>query len=235
MDDERTYDEDEVAQLLDRAAAQAARRERVDDAAPPVLGSGGLTLAQVHEIAATVGIPADAVTRAAASVARGDLVPTARRTSFGIPVGVSRQVELPRQMTDVEFDRLVVRLRETFGAEGRVTREGTIRTWRNGNLRVALEPTAQGSRVRMSTVRGDASVQTQIGVGVLSLSAVLTGLLTLSPGAIHTSWGSVVVLAAAGIGLLARNVLTLPRWARARAQQMEQLSEVVAEIVDGKD
>ena len=235
MDDERTYNEDEVAQLLDKAAAHAARMERVDDAAPPVLRSGGLTLSQVHEIAATVGIPADAVTRAAASVARGDLVPTAQRTSFGIPVGVSRQVELSRQMTDVEFDRLVVRLRETFGAEGRVTREGTIRTWRNGNLRVALEPTAQGSRVRMSTLRGDASVQTQLGVGVLLLSAVLTGLLTLSPGAINTSWGSVVVLAAAGIGLLVRNVLTLPRWASERSQQMERLSEVAAEIVDGRD
>ena len=154
MDDARTFNEDEVARLLDKAAAHAARMERVDDAAPPVLRSGALTLSQVHEIAATVGIPAEAVTRAAASVARGDLVPTARRTALGIPVGVSRQVELPRQMTDGEFDRLVVRLRETFGAEGLVTREGTIRTWRNGNLRVALEPTAQGSRVRMSTLRG---------------------------------------------------------------------------------
>ena len=235
MADERTFNEDEVAQLLDKAAAHAARMERVDDAAPRVLRSGELTLAQVHEIAATVGIPADAVTRAAASVARGDLVPTARRTALGVPVGVSRQVELPRQMTDVEFDRLVVRLRETFGAEGRVTREGTIRTWRNGNLRVALEPTAQGSRVRMSTLRGDASVQTQLGAGVLLLSAVLTGLMTLSPGAVNTSWGSVVVLAVLGVGLVVRNVLTLPRWAAERSRQMEQLSEVAAEIVDGRD
>lgn len=239
MADEKRFDDREVAQLIERAAQIAARDEAKADAEPDTALAlpepRGLTLAQVQEIAHAAGIPADAVARAAAAAARGDLVPTAQRTAFGIPIGVSRQVELPRMMTDVEWDRVVIRLRETFGAEGKVTREGSIRSWRNGNLRIALEPTATGSRVRMSTLRTDAPIRTQVGIGALALSGVMAGLLALAPQVTARNWDVLTVIAGLGAVTLVRNALMLPRWARTRAEQMEQLSATIGEIVEGRE
>jgi hypothetical protein len=236
MTDERRYDDEQVSRLLARAASHAEHAE--DEAAAQgeskAVAQTGLTLAQVEEIATAVGIPADAVRRAAAAEARGDLVPTTKRTALGIPFGVARQVELPRLMTDVEWDRVVVRLRETFGAEGRVTREGSIRGWRNGNLRVVLEPTASGSRIRMSTMRGDASWRTRAGLGALGVSATMATLLPFATGATARNWSAVGVMAVLGVTMLARNLLSLPRWARIRAEQMEALSTEIGEIVDGR-
>lgn len=236
MPDERRYDDEEVSRLLARAAQHAERTEREAEPTetPKAIAPTGLTLAQVQEIASSVGIPADSVQKAAASVARGDLVPTTVRSALGIPYAVARQVELPRMLTDVEWDRVVIRLRETFAAEGKSVREGTIRSWRNGNLRVVLEPTAQGSRVRMSTTRGDATVRTQLGVGAMVLSATLAGLYSFAMAADPRRWGSVILLGIVGAALLVRNVLALPRWARVRVGQMEALSAEVGEIVDGR-
>ena len=236
MTDERRYDDEEVSHLLARAAAHAERAEQEDAAKndAKAIGPAGLTLSQIQEIATAVGIPADAVRKAAAAEARGDLVPTTRRTAFGIPFGVSRQVELERPMTDVEWDRVVVRLRETFGAEGKSVREGSIRSWRNGNLRVVLEPTAQGSRIRMSTMRGDASVRTQVGLSAIAVSATMAGVLPFAAGATARNWVAVSTMGALGAMLLVRNLFSLPRWARIRAEQMEALSAEIGEIVDGR-
>ncbi len=237
MSDERRYDDDEVSRLLARAAQHAERAEQEAERTqgePKAIAPTGLTLAQVQEIASTVGIPAQSVERAAASVARGDLKPTAVRSALGIPYGVARQIELPRMLTDVEWDRVVIRLRETFAAEGRSTREGSIRQWRNGNLRVALEPTAAGSRIRMSTTRGDANIRTQLGLGALALSGVMSAIFSVTPGLTARNWGGVVMIAVMGVAVLVRNVLALPRWAKTRAAQMEVLSAEVGEIVEGR-
>lgn len=236
MTDERRFDDEAVSRLLARAAAQAehAEQDAVAKGEAKAVAPTGLTLSQVEEIATAVGIPVDAVRRAVAAEARGDLVPTTKRTALGIPFGVSRQVELPRGMTDVEWDRVVVRLRETFGAEGKVTREGSIRGWRNGNLRVVLEPTAQGSRIRMSTMRGDASMRTQAGIGAVAVSVTMAGLMSMASGATARNWAAVGMMAAVGATLLVRNVLALPRWARIRAGQMEALSAEIGEIMEGR-
>ncbi len=236
MTDERRYDDEEVSRLLARAAqrAEQAEQEREQQGEPKAIVPAGLTLAQVQEIASSVGIPADAVQHAAASVARGDLVPTTVRMAFGIPYGVARQIEVPRMLTDVEWDRVVIRLRETFVAEGRSTREGSIRQWRNGNLRVMLEPTATGSRIRMSTVRGDANIRTQLGLGALALSGTTAAIFSFTPGLTARNWGGVVMIGVMGAAMLVRNVLALPRWAKTRAQQMEALSAEVGEIVEGR-
>jgi len=42
------------------------------------------------------------------------------------------------------------------------------------------------------------------------------------------------MMAGLGVALLVRNLLSLPRWARIRAGQMEALSTEIGEIVDGR-
>lgn len=185
----------------------------------------GLTLQQLQDIGAEVGIAPDFVARAARAVERGDLVPTQRRTWLGLPVGVSRTVDFGRTVSDEEWGRIVVRLRETFEARGRVQQEGPFRQWTNGNLQALLEPTATGHRLRLTTRKGDVTTRVWLG-------GVFVGLSTLIWTAVLARGGSYDVgalVAATTMGLAgAVSLLTmgvqLPRWARTRASQMESIA-----------
>ena len=107
---------------------------------------------------------------AARAVERGDLVPTRQMTYVGLPIGVTRTIHLDRAVTDSEWERLVVALRETFQARGRIGQEGTLRHWSNGNLQALLEPTATGYQLRLSTIKRDARLL--LGMGAAALVAV---------------------------------------------------------------
>ena len=139
---QRRYNDEEVAAIFERAA----------EASPPGAGaaSQGLTLAELQEIGRDVGIPDEAITMAAQTV--GNAGPPASRTFLGFPLSAAHTVNLDRRLSDDEWERLVVDLRETFDARGRVTSHGTLRQWTNGNLQALLEPTATGHRLRLRTV-----------------------------------------------------------------------------------
>lgn len=237
MTDERRYDEQESAFILDRASADTTpeavpARDSTDVARRP---SRGLTLQQLQEIAAEAGISRDAVVRAATAVGRGDLVPTQRRTYVGLPVGVSRTIDIPRRVTDVEWDRIVVALRETFHARGRIDRSGTLREWRNGNLAALLEPTAHGHRLRLSTSKGDARLQLGFGAGSF-LAGVVTGLPLWAGAAAGDALLSPILMAALGLTMIGRAAWMLPRWARTRESQMQSLADTVSRILEeGED
>src|SRR5205085_1875882 len=115
---EREYDEDEVREILDLAVTleQSGR--------PAVASTGrGMTLTQIQEIGREAGVDPARIQEAARSLAtRGDALP--RRTSMGMPVSVGRVVPLRRALTDHEWELLVVELRETFGARGRLAQNG---------------------------------------------------------------------------------------------------------------
>jgi hypothetical protein len=235
MTDERRYDEQESAFILDRASADSApETSRAGDSSEVAIRpSRGLTLQQLQEIAGEAGISREAVARAATAVGRGDLVPTQRRTYVGLPVGVARTIDIPRRVTDVEWDRIVIALRDTFHARGRIDRSGTLREWRNGNLSALLEPTARGHRLRLSTIKGDARLQLGFGAGSL-IAGIVTGLplwLSIDPAAVAASW-SPALMAVMGVGMIGRAALMLPRWARTRESQMQSLADTVSRILE---
>ena len=234
MTDERRYDEQESAFILERASADAADETvAAGDDKALTRAPRGLTLRQLQDIAGEAGISRDAVARAAASVSRGDLVPTERRTYVGLPIGVSRTVDFPRRVTDEEWDRIVVALRDTFAARGRVEGHGTLREWRNGNLTALLEPTARGHRLRLSTRKGDARGLLGFGAGSLIAGAV-TGLPALLLGA-PLDFAPLLpsaIMAAVGLATIGRATWSLPRWARTREAQMESLAETVTRILE---
>jgi hypothetical protein len=223
----RRFTDQEVAQILATASVESARGGA--EAEP----AAGLSLAEIQTVASEVGIAPELIAQAAASVARGELIPTQRRTVAGIPVALSRTIELSRSVTPVEWDRIVMALRDTFDARGVVTQEGSIREWRNGNLRAVLERTATGDRLRLATRRGDAAFFPRIGAFLLSLGAVL-GMLSTLPGPTAGRYtASAITLASLGVGALVRNVLVLPAWARRRREQMEQIGRTVGQLVSG--
>src|SRR5687768_17205171 len=99
---ERRYNEEEVAAIFAAAADPQSSVQRRP-------GAAGMTLAELQEIAAEVGLSQHAVARAAASLHTPAQVAT--RRFLGLPIAVSRTAELGRELSESEWERLVVDLR----------------------------------------------------------------------------------------------------------------------------
>ncbi len=217
---ERRYDDQEIAAIF-RVAAEGqggppARQEPHDD---------GLTLAQLMDIGREVGLAPETVAHAAHALeVRGE---GRARTWLGLPIGVSRTVQLDRRLSDEEWENFVVRLREVFQARGRTSSDGSLRQWTNGNLQVLLEPTAAGQRVRFSTVNGNARTYLATGLALLAGGALVAVIAALGGDVAH-ALRKMIMLGAAGGGLFAAGALRLPAWARLRSRQMEALAAQVA-------
>jgi len=225
MTDPRRYTEDEIAEMLKLATTDDGGVQ------PGSRGSGeGLTLEQIQEIGSEVGIAPARIADAARAMASRDLVgPT--KTFLGAPRSVSRIVPIDRALTDDEWARLVVDLRETFDAVGQVSTQGDLRLWRNGNLQVHVEPDGNGYRVRMRTVKGNVSQAVVMSAGFLFMSVVMA-LLILSGEGNFRGLILAAMFGAAGVGTLAYSRATLPGWALERAAQMEGLAERIPLLLE---
>ena len=211
---ERRFSDEEVAQIFERATSRHALQA--------TRAAEGMTLAELQSIGAEVGIPAEQITRAALSLSPSTAKPTER--FLGMTTGVGHTVHLARKLTDEEWERFIVQVRETFNARGTMTSQGSLKQWSNGNLQVMLEPTEAGHRVRFKTVKG--SAPGIFGVGLLMSAASLIGETTAVLTGVAHDVGLVVslgVLGAIGLGAMATTALRLPRWASERKAQMEEL------------
>lgn len=225
MPNERRYRDDEVEEILDLAVRSEEGR------VAPTSSQHGLSLGEIQEIGREAGIEAERIAEAAAVVeSRREVLPP--RTWLGMPVSVGRMVDLPRALTDREWDILVADLRDTFGATGRVGAQGGAKEWRNGNLRVLLEPTESGHRLRLSTLHGRATAASRFGVVFIIMALVMAVVLVPDLiAAAPASWRAVlqallpqVILGGGGIAMLAWSRATLPGWALEREAQMERIA-----------
>jgi len=218
MSDPRRYDEDEIAEILDLATTNEGAAQ------PAARGSGdGLTLEEIQEIGSEVGIAPSRIADAARAMSSRDLVGTTK-TFLGAPRSVSRIVPIDRALDDDEWTRLVVDLRETFDAVGKISTQGNLRTWTNGNLHVYVEPDGDRYRVRMRTHKGNVIPRTVVSATFIFLSVVFL-LQLLSDGANLRALFTAAMFGAMGVGGLAFSRATLPGWALERARQMEGLAE----------
>ena len=210
---ERKYSDEEVRAIIGRAAE-----------------NDGLTLAEIQSIAKEVGIDADDVARAAATLRAAPMEQPPSRFEFKfMPTRVAHTVPLSRAMTDAEWDHFVVILRDIFGAKGKVSSTGSIREWSNSNLRVSVEPIGAGYRVRMSTRKGNAAIlntMAVVGFGAGAF-AVAGGLLSRSADALINAG----VFFSLGAGAFVSNILRLPPWAARRREQMERAAEEAKQII----
>lgn len=216
---ERRFSDAEVAQIFERATSGHALQTTG--------AAEGMTLAELQSIGKEVGIPAEQITRAALSLSRGEAKSTQR--FLGMTTGVGHTVHLARKLTDEEWERFIVEVRETFNARGTMASQGSLKQWSNGNLQVLLEPTDAGHRVRFKTVKGTAPGT--LGGGLVIAAVALIGETTAVLTGVAHDVGLVVslgVLGAFGIGAAATTALGLPRWARARKAQMEELGARVS-------
>lgn len=220
MLEERTYGEDEVAEIFRAAAATPAH---------PTGGAGstaltpktGFTLAELQSIGREAGLAPERVAQAAAAVdlRRGAL----RRSDMGMPVSVGRTVDLPRAPTDREWEMIVADLRDTFRARGRVETHGDLREWRNGNLQAFVEPTPAGYRLRIRTTKSDATGLNRMA-GTALVMALVTLVMLFATGSLSESFFLPLMLSMIGGGTLAYNAVRLPGWASEREEQMEEIA-----------
>src|SRR5690606_25669383 len=127
---ERKYRGAEARKILELATrAEVARPQRTGVGAGP-------TLPEIQSIAQEGRVAPDAVARAAAALEAA--AGPRPRTSLGMPIEVSHTTNLPRALSDAEWDRLVAELRATFRARGAVAVQGSLREWSNGNLHASV-------------------------------------------------------------------------------------------------
>lgn len=218
---QRRYNEAEITAIFERAtrALQAGPGETSP--------AEGMTLAELQEIGREIGISPGSIALAAQVVGQATL--PASRTFLGFPIGVERTIELDRQLSEEEWERFVVDLRETFGARGSMKGQGALRQWTNGNLQALLEPTPTGHRIRLRTIKGEAVSMLGGGLGMLGLSAAGLVAATVQGALVDVGMlAAIGSLGVAGAGLLATSALRLPRWARTRHHQMEEVAARVA-------
>ena len=224
MNSERRYTEDEVDRILDRATEADLAR----GSSPGADGSTGLTLRELHEIGREVGIPEEVITQAATSLDRPAPKPDAGQTFLGQTIGVGRTVELPRALTDQEWNRLVIDLRETFDAKSKIRDEGAFKQWTNSNLQALLEPTETGQRLRLRTVKGDARSFQGMGAAFMTgaVGAGIASMLFAVDPVILPLFGVM------GAAFFLSSRLTVPQWARKRSRQFE---EIIARLIHRMD
>jgi hypothetical protein len=214
---ERRYSDSEIAEIFQRAT-EAPHPQR-----SALVSSEGMTLAELQEIGREAGIAPESVAQAARSLTLSPQ-PTLRRF-LGLPIAVGRSMDLDRKITDAEWEQIVVDLRQTFDARGRVREEGSFRQWTNGNLQALVEPTPTGNRLRLKTLNANARTLMLAGVAMAGVgAATVVGALA---GGTGIALDSAIQIGTIGAALFAVGAIRLPRWARLRQRQME---EVIARV-----
>ncbi|MGH7627430.1 MAG: hypothetical protein ACREOJ_19190 [Gemmatimonadaceae bacterium] len=216
---DRRYSEEEIAAIFSDASE--------DPRVPPLQAprDDGLTLVELQQIGREVGISPDAVARAARSL---DVRPHAGLRRFlGLPIGVERTIALNRWLTDAEWERLVVRLREVFDARGAMSAHGNFRQWTNGNLQALLEPTATGHRLRLRTTKGSARAGMGAGLAALGMGGVVA-IASAMGGHLAAATPGIMTMMLMGAGMVAYNALPLRNWARLRGRQMDAVATELA-------
>ena len=217
MSSKRRFTEKEIAQIFEEAT-------KAQNAADEHKGSmDGLTLEELKQIGSSTGIDPKYIARAVASLNKHPQhLPTKKH--LGIPYGVARSIELPATFSDRDWEQLVVDLRRTFRATGKIKQDGSLREWSNGNLHALVEPTSDGYQLHIETRKGNMMGFLYGGVAYILMSLILMATLTADPGQ-NMTFAFLIsgLFGVLGISAVATVGLTQPRWARNRVHQMEAI------------
>jgi hypothetical protein len=218
----RRYGDDEVREILSLATTGAT-----SDRSLPA-ETGGLTLDELRHIAQEAGIDPARIADAAASLdARGKPAPV--RRLLGLPVALSRVVDLPRAPTNREWEQLISEFRTTFGAQGLATSSGGLREWSHGNLHISVEPTEHGEQLRLST-NSEARALNGMAVATGAMSLLMTAAVAVA-GKPEKALAVLTILGGIALAGFAANLLRLPRWARERERQMEAIAQHAVKLL----
>lgn len=221
MSPERRYSEDEIASIFEQAARVDAERRPSH--------SEGLTLAELQEVGSQSGISSEAIAQAAALVdTRRTTPPPARFLS--LPISVARTVDLPGTLSERDWEDLVVDMRDTFHAPGEIRRDGALRTWRNGNLHVTLEPGEHRDRLRFRTLKG-AAREVLLSGGIMLVVGMIMFVSMLIGSGFQLVDDQIIALLMMliGVGLGGGTAWSVARWREERAAQFDEAADRAAQ------
>lgn len=236
---ERRFDDDEIRDILARATEVRAEVSALPAPAATHGHGHGLTLAELQDVAAEAGIAPDRVAEAALALERDQAVLPAPRTQLGVVVSSSHVVRLPRMLRPDEWDRFVVRLRDTFDEAGEVRTEGSLQSWTTGHLQVLLEPLDQGARLRFQSLENDAKQYLDAGLAMgasgVILAVLLSGLTLLTGKPLPVPlFGMSAVLPAIGAALWAVGRSRAHRLLPRSRAGFQALGEEALRVVDAE-
>lgn len=223
----RRYDDEEIGEIFSRAA-------EAQDAAPPVPDPrAGLTLEELQEVGREVGLRPDRIA-AAAAIVDADRGGGAPAGAFA-PTRVARTVDLPRGLTDREWEVLAGEIREIFDTRGRVIARSSAHEWTDGEVHAAVGPTGDGQQLRLEA--RTPPVTTAAVAGGLGLAA---GALALATSALDAAtfgllleWLLPVLLMLVGAGAIGLHVVRLREWAEDRERRLDRVAERARELAAG--
>ena len=224
MTTDRRYGDEEVREIFNLATTGEPREKSLP------AESGGLTLDEIQRIGVQAGIEPARVEEAAKQLDARGKPSTVQRSFFGLPVGVSRMVDLPRAPTDREWEQLVAEIRTTFGVQGTATTSGGLREWSYGNLHVSVEPTERGDRLRLGTRNDEVVAFNVLGSMFGGMSLFFGGLITAA-GKPHKAAVIFAVFGTMSLITFTVNLIRTPRWARTRERQMKELAELAVKLL----
>jgi hypothetical protein len=188
----RIYSEDEIQDLLRRAAAmQAARRDP----------SHGLTLAEIRRIAEEAGIDPDYIDAAAQGV-RVQPAEVRTDTFLGGTYRVNAEMLLDHEVDDDEWAAIVAEIRRSMGQRGRAEALGKGYDWRyelNGQAYAHVTLTPRRGRTHVDVSRVNQSGLWHMVPGMLAFFVALLGFIAVvQPGEV-----ALAVLAALAVATVA--------------------------------
>lgn len=213
----RTYTEAEVADIIARASRQT--RPAATDETP------GLTLAEIERLGAEAGLDPAALRAAAAEI---DAPAPSRH--WGAPADAVAQRVVTGTVSEEAWERIVATARAEFGRAGIAGQIGRTREWTavgasnnaQPTTRLALEPTADGTRIVLSQSVRDAMLGFTIGGSITSAMAVVFGVLT----ALNSDpeiWVATLILSVVSVLLLGGSQVGLRVWQRRQEHRFERL------------
>lgn len=173
---ERRYNEDEVALIIRKAVDAGA-----DD---PAAGTGkGLSLSELREIGAEVGIEAARIEAAATALERRDAAPVGK--VLGLPTTLQLDRVVPVRLGQEHLPRLLDVIRRELARQGIVEEVLGGFEWRArggmGGRYVSIRPEGDQTRIRVLGNYRDGVMGLTLGVG--PIAAAGTGALAAALGA----------------------------------------------------
>ncbi len=239
--DERTYTDSEVERILEAATEVPRSRPHGEDgpagtsveaAGGPESPRRGLTLAELREIGVEAGIDPERITRAALSldIAPRDTVVEERLA--GLPHRMTREIPLSTPFHGEEWDRVVVLLRQCFGGPGELSREGSLQTWKHGEV-VALQepdPAGPGWRLRVEVEAEEAHEWLDIAgiLGLVGIIGIPVGLFTEARVLLAVIGAVILGLSLVGAAWVVSS--TLPRWRQATESKLDTLDQGISAL-----
>jgi len=213
---ERHFNDEEVAAIFKSAS------ENEHQGLPRLAEGKGMTLTMLQEIGREAGMSPESIAYAARSLALALPTATTSETFLGLPIGVGQTVEIDHPLSNTDWERLVGDLRVTFNAQGLVQSDGQLRQWRNGNLRVVVEPTSHGQRIRIQTFKSNSRSMMILGTVGMGAAAATSAVLAAA-GTLGHSMTGIAFMALMGAGSFAFGALQVPVWARRRKAQIAEV------------